>query len=936
MGCCDNSSIKIKEIKRIDEEKKIIKDDEQNKQLIKNENNSGKKSKNEIMSINKASKSNKNKNIINENISSEVNKINKVTKNNNNKISKDENQSSIDNHNNILIISNEENNKDTNVLNDINVINNLNNEENNLNKNDDNKQNKVEDNINKEEDKQNKENKIIEEKNNEIIKNNNPDIINENNESDRQNNNPNDLLNNKANESHIKTEKDIKEIKNENQNEIKKSNGNEIMKINESINNKENKRQQNSIKIDLRKNIDKETFDIEKNEILNDQKLIINHKIEENKNNQNVIKEEENNKKNKQNLVNKEVEITKNQDNVISKKQANDNNLENENNLLNNSKKEKIDNDKNQKEELINSNENTNKVENKKEPENNGEKEINNDNKIKNSENNDNQNIIEKNKYEKEIKNENISDKEKKEDQNNNIIEDKKEIIKNNEKVEESLDNKQNEILNQDNKEKDKVQNKEKETEINQSKEGEKQNLINKEKENLSNNQKESNINNGLVISKKENGLIQKYKESEIASNENNYEDKVNNHKELSYNKDICKKIASSLPARKEGDYSTFKRTIKEKTEKLNDTEKSYVLYLWICENISYDTYALINPIFVVRNPESVYDLGKSSCIGYSNLFKDLSDFLNLEVKCIECYVKGYDYNVGSIIFNSNHEYNVIKLNNKWYHIDCTWGAGDIGNDKFIKCFKEFYFLADPEILIKSHFPENDEWQLTQKKYTLDEFLGWPEIKLQFYKLGFKNFFPNEGSILLKDSNTQKFIIYGDNMNIKGAMCDLFYYENKVYHQKLRTTKVNFFDDRFEVDTIFNKKGEYLIEIFASDNRKDNYLVILKYSVTVENDIEKEIFFPRFYKGNEGINVIEPLYDNLKSGETVKFLVKSNYEKLIVSDDMNWINMIKKENGIFELEIKIKAKKNNDVSICIPKEYNTISSLVSYKVVDSI
>ena len=170
-------------------------------------------------------------------------------------------------------------------------------------------------------------------------------------------------------------------------------------------------------------------------------------------------------------------------------------------------------------------------------------------------------------------------------------------------------------------------------------------------------------------------------------------------------------------------------------------------------------------------------------------------------------------------------------------------------------------------------------------------------------------------------------------MNTKGAMCYLLYYENNVYNQILGTTKVNFYNDRFEADAIFNKKGKYRIQIFARDNREDNYVIILEYSVIVENDSEKEIFYPRFHQGNEGINVIEPLYDNLKSGENVKFIVKSNYEKLIVCDDGKWTDMIKKENGIYELEIKIKAKKNDKVAICRPKGYNSISNLVSYNIV---
>ena len=61
--------------------------------------------------------------------------------------------------------------------------------------------------------------------------------------------------------------------------------------------------------------------------------------------------------------------------------------------------------------------------------------------------------------------------------------------------------------------------------------------------------------------------------------------------------------------------------------------------------------------------------------------------------------------------------------------------------------------MADPELLIKTHFPENSKWQLTKKKYSLNEFLKWPLIKSRFYEFGFKKFFPNEGLIILKNTN---------------------------------------------------------------------------------------------------------------------------------------------------------------------------------------
>ena len=86
----------------------------------------------------------------------------------------------------------------------------------------------------------------------------------------------------------------------------------------------------------------------------------------------------------------------------------------------------------------------------------------------------------------------------------------------------------------------------------------------------------------------------------------------------------------------------------------------------------------------------------------------------------------------------SNHEYNAVKLNNQWYPIDSTWGAGHLKNKKFVKSYNEFYFMSNPELLITTHFPIEDKWQLTKRKYTLEEFLKWPGVESYFYRLGFE------------------------------------------------------------------------------------------------------------------------------------------------------------------------------------------------------
>ena len=100
----------------------------------------------------------------------------------------------------------------------------------------------------------------------------------------------------------------------------------------------------------------------------------------------------------------------------------------------------------------------------------------------------------------------------------------------------------------------------------------------------------------------------------------------------------------------------------------------------------------------------------------YARLYKDFATDLNLQVECVNCYCKGVGYEPGDKINKTNHEYNVINLDNNWYPIDSTWGSGHLEDRNFVKSYNEFYFLANPELLIKTHFPEDEKWQLTKKE----------------------------------------------------------------------------------------------------------------------------------------------------------------------------------------------------------------------------
>ena len=399
------------------------------------------------------------------------------------------------------------------------------------------------------------------------------------------------------------------------------------------------------------------------------------------------------------------------------------------------------------------------------------------------------------------------------------------------------------------------------------------------------------------------------------------------------FDKELCKSIFNSLPIRQKTELQKLKELIKKYTIKCSQKEKYFIIYLWICENIDYDEKSFFAGKFINCTPEFVFNTGKTVCSGYSRLFRDIASFLDLSVQCIKCYSKGFGYEPGKTLKKLNHEYNLININDMWYPVDLTWGSGHFEGKGFIKEINEFFFCVDPELLIQMHFPENEKFQLTDRIYTFDEFLNWPQVNTNFYEFNFNKYFPREGIIILKNKNKQKFIIWNEDMKNKNASCKVYYEENKIYKQILNCDMIFFYDDRFEVKCIFNKKGKYKIELFGNNDGGPKTYNILVYIIIVENNIKKKLTFPTYYNESRYIRIYEPLYNNLKSGDKIKFKIKSNLNKIIIADE-EWHYLNKKENGFFEEEIVIKNIPGKSLIIGKEKDNrdNTCVFLASYHI----
>ena len=57
----------------------------------------------------------------------------------------------------------------------------------------------------------------------------------------------------------------------------------------------------------------------------------------------------------------------------------------------------------------------------------------------------------------------------------------------------------------------------------------------------------------------------------------------------MKLDKEFCEKIISLLPKCSKTNLNNFKKTIKSKTENLNEMEQAFALFNWMGQNIDYD-----------------------------------------------------------------------------------------------------------------------------------------------------------------------------------------------------------------------------------------------------------------------------------------------------------------------------------------------------------
>jgi stress response protein SCP2 len=142
----------------------------------------------------------------------------------------------------------------------------------------------------------------------------------------------------------------------------------------------------------------------------------------------------------------------------------------------------------------------------------------------------------------------------------------------------------------------------------------------------------------------------------------------------------------------------------------MTDYEKELALHDYLVKNVAYDydSLSLQNPPQEIYSAYGAFINNKAVCSGYANAMKMLLD------KCsIDCLIVTGDSKIPYRDLSVGHAWNIVKINNKFYHLDVTWDA-PIGKNPD-ELFHHYFNITDTDISI------DHKWDLSVPQCNANE-----------------------------------------------------------------------------------------------------------------------------------------------------------------------------------------------------------------------
>ncbi|MBS1782199.1 MAG: hypothetical protein JSS78_03970 [Bacteroidetes bacterium] len=161
-----------------------------------------------------------------------------------------------------------------------------------------------------------------------------------------------------------------------------------------------------------------------------------------------------------------------------------------------------------------------------------------------------------------------------------------------------------------------------------------------------------------------------------------------------------------------------------------NEVEMTFAIYYWITHHISYDTRKSFFSKNVNQTASSALSERIANAKGYAALFKAFCDVARIKCIVVDGLAKSHPQSIGFISSINNHCWNTVLIDNRWYYIDATWGAGTVNNHfkNFQSEYTDAWLFTNRWLFDRSHFPNKGFQPLSEESITKISFANAPII----------------------------------------------------------------------------------------------------------------------------------------------------------------------------------------------------------------
>ena len=283
--------------------------------------------------------------------------------------------------------------------------------------------------------------------------------------------------------------------------------------------------------------------------------------------------------------------------------------------------------------------------------------------------------------------------------------------------------------------------------------------------------------------------------------------------------------------------------------------------------------------------------------------------YIGLECREIHGYAKGYSYQLGDSFKETNHSWTAIKINGIWWLFDFTWGTGYVSYDKeFVWEYSEHYFMTDPELFILDHYPKEDEWQLTETKYSLEEYERWAKFRKTMFILDF-GMPSNRNGLILSDDGQAK-VTLSANVAVQ-ISSKLEFIENESIRDMRNYSFTYMKGDSAVFTARLPYTGHYYWKLYASklsNDSKKSYDNVAQYEIECTKPYRDSTPFPKTFSNWVPDYVLhEPMDGVLGRHVTNRFRIEAyNVVEMHVctsGDNSQWTALTETSKGIWEGDV---------------------------------